>query len=380
MTSTPAHVRPDVLRWARESIGYELEEAANKLRVSLAKLQRAEQGSDLLTMRQAERAATVYERPLAALFAEEPPTEEPQEAQFRRLPGVPAPPWPPQVVSLVRRVRERQDAALTLYEALGENPVWPEASRSLDVPLGEAASRVREVLGISLEEQAGWRDSQGYEPLRNWIDATEGLGVLVMQDGSLKVEEMRGFASLHDAVPAIVVNTNDDPRARAYTVIHELGHLYLASQRALIDDLAQLEAWCDEFAGEVLLPRGQLTKVLRAHSFVSDLLQKFDLVALIFGVTPRATVVRARRIGLLSQDETNETLNRISARGPRSGASGGDYYRTQLSRLGPAYSRLVFAALEDQAVTYAFASGLLGMKVDNFDTFRRHLEQRAEPA
>jgi hypothetical protein len=43
-----------------------------------------EGGGDLLTMRQAESAAAVYERPLAALFLPNPPPEEPQEVQFRR--------------------------------------------------------------------------------------------------------------------------------------------------------------------------------------------------------------------------------------------------------------------------------------------------------
>lgn len=78
--SPPAYVTPSALRWARESIGYELEEAASRVGVSPAKLQDAERGEAYLTLRQAEAVARLYERPLAALFLPEPPREEPPEA------------------------------------------------------------------------------------------------------------------------------------------------------------------------------------------------------------------------------------------------------------------------------------------------------------
>ena len=107
MASTLAHVTPDVLRWARESVGYELDDAAARIHVKPEKLKDAEEGGQKLTLRQAERAASVYERPLAVLFMPEPPTEDEQEAQFRRLPGTPTPPWPPEMNLLARRVRER---------------------------------------------------------------------------------------------------------------------------------------------------------------------------------------------------------------------------------------------------------------------------------
>ena len=79
--SPPAVVTPSALRWARESIGYELEEAADLIGVRAEKLAAAERGDAYLTLRQAEEAARRYERPLAALFVSEPPVEEPPEAR-----------------------------------------------------------------------------------------------------------------------------------------------------------------------------------------------------------------------------------------------------------------------------------------------------------
>ncbi|MDQ3343952.1 MAG: helix-turn-helix transcriptional regulator [Actinomycetota bacterium] len=119
---TLAYVTPEVLLWARESAGYSVEDAAGKINLSWSQLEAVENGHDLLTLRQAEMLAKFYGRPLATLFLSEPPVEEPQDTQFRRLPGAPAPPWPAAMQLLVRRIRERQDAATELYEALEEPP------------------------------------------------------------------------------------------------------------------------------------------------------------------------------------------------------------------------------------------------------------------
>jgi Zn-dependent peptidase ImmA (M78 family) len=356
-------------------MGLSVEEAAQKVRTKPERLERAEHGDLMLTMRQAERAAKAYERPLAALFASKPPEEEPQEAQFRRLPGAPEPPWPSEMIGLVRRVRDRQAAAADLYELLDEPAAWPETRVKLDVPANSIAPVVRELLGISFTEQRSWHDQAGYMPLRHWTDAVEELGILVIHDGSLPVEVMRGFASLHEIAPAIVVNTQDDPRSRALTIIHELGHLYGALRSE-----SPSEPWLEKFAGEVLMPRAHL-EFLLSEIEVPDLLRRFDMVALEFGVTPKAAIVRAVREQLISQREAHETLERLASRAPRARSKGGNYYWTQLARLSPAYTRLVFSALESQTVTYAAASSLLGgVKVNNFEKLRGYLDRRAELA
>jgi Zn-dependent peptidase ImmA (M78 family) len=370
-----AHVTPDVLRWARESIGYPLEEAARRIGVRSEKLERAEQGEEVLTLRQAEKAAHVYDRPLAALFLPAPPVEEAQETQYRRLPGAPEPPWPPEMQVLARRVRVRQEAAAELYELLDEDPPWLEARAEFGDNLALHARTARKLLGISLEEQMDWRDPTGYRPLRHWVDAVESLGVLVMQDGTLPVELVRGFASTHPAVPAVVVNTQDDARARAFTAVHELGHLTLEAAGQPVGP--QTESWCDDFAGEILMPPPALEEVF-ARVTMRDPLDRVDEAALTFGVTPLAAAVTARRRELLPRETSNAVIERIRERGARSQAGGGNYYWTQLGRLGPAFTRLVFDALDGQSLTYPAAAGLLGVKVNNFDTLREYVQRRSE--
>lgn len=369
--SPPAVVTPSALRWARESSGFSIEEVAKRLNVSPEKLARAEAGDDFLTLRQAETAARMFERPLAALFVPEPPQEESPEAQFRRLPGTPPPPWPRELRTLARRIHARQIAATELYGLLEEEPPWREVELRFEEEPNQLAARLRDALGVPLEEQLSWQDRSGYRPLREWIGAIEALGVLVMQDGSLLLEEMRGFAATHETVPAIVVNTNDDPRARAFTAVHELGHLLRV--RAGRSTGPSTEQWCDQVASAVLMPTDSFERHFRSRT--GGLLARIDAVALLYGVTSHAAAVRAARLNLAEQDEIDDAIDEIMERRARRG-EGGDWYRTQIGNLGPTFIHLVFEALDRQALTYAVASGLLRTKVNHFDTLRERTAER----
>jgi Zn-dependent peptidase ImmA (M78 family) len=377
--SPPALVTPSALRWARESIGYELEEAAERIGVSAEKLAAAERGDAYLTLRQAEEAARRYERPLAALFVSKPPAEEPQEAQFRRLPGAPEPPWPREMRALSKRIRGRQEAAADLYDSLDDQAPWPSVAIEYAEDPEALAAQARRVLRIGLDEQHQWHDRSGYLPLREWVDAVESLGVLVMQDGSLPVSDLRGFASSHLVVPAIVVNTNDDPRARTFTLIHELGHLLRI--KAGRKTGSTTEQWCNDFASAVLMPREPFARDIRRGE-AGHLLQTMDSVALAYGVTPYAAAVRTARLRLMPSDVIDEVIEQIQERhrrreeeAPEGG--GGNYYLTTVTRLGPAFIQLVFTALDSQALSYPAAAGLLGVKVNNFDQLREKAQSRA---
>jgi Zn-dependent peptidase ImmA (M78 family)/transcriptional regulator with XRE-family HTH domain len=374
---TLAYVTPEVLLWARESAGFSVEQAASAINLSWSELEMVENGYDLLTLRQAEKLAKLYGRPLATLFLSEPPAEEPQDTQFRRLPGAPEPPWPAAMRLLARRIRERQDAAIELYDVLDEEPPWTVQAKEFVARDRTSLPRVaRGVLGIGRDEQTSW--SEKYAPLRAWTDAVEGHGILVMQDGTMPVEDMRGFASIDAAVPVIVANTKDDPRARAFTVIHEFGHLVLVANGVPPD--RHTERWCNEFAGEVLMPSDWLADAFE-ESVAPSLLGRVEQVARTFSVTPLAAAVRLRATGSVPEREGDDVINEIRSRGkelmPAPGG-GGDYYLNQIAGLGPRFIQLVFSALDGQAVTYPVASTLLaGVKVNHFERLRDQLGRRA---
>lgn len=377
-SSTVAYCEPHVLRWARESAGFSPRRAAEEIGVDRWYLELVEDGGEHLTLYEAEKAADVYERPLAALFLPAPPDEDPQEVQFRRLPGTPEPPWGPEIQLTARRVVERQHAALEIFDALEEAPPWVDvADEFASASRKTLAETARRALGVARAEQRDWGSDQ-YAPLRGWRAAIERLGVLVMQDGPVAVEEMRGFASVEpSAAPAILVNSKDDPRARAFTIVHELGHVLLALRGEAAR--GDTERWCDEFAGEVVMPTAWLDEELSKASAASAL-GRVEAIAHTFHVTPLAAAVRIARAKLLPRDEIDAVIQEIRGRwrgDDRETKTGGDYYKNQVARFGPGYLGLVFSALDAQVVTLPTASALLdGVKVKYFEPLRDQLEGR----
>jgi transcriptional regulator with XRE-family HTH domain len=176
MATELAYVNGDVLRCARETSGYTVADAAEKLGLRTTDLRLVEEGGDWLTYRQAENAAATYRRSLATFFASAPPEEPPVEVQFGRLRDAPELPWPPAVHHLNRRIARRQAALREIYEGFDEAPPWTShALRLSHTPLNGLASAARELLGITIAQQREQNDQ--YAVLRCWVDAVERLGI-----------------------------------------------------------------------------------------------------------------------------------------------------------------------------------------------------------
>jgi Zn-dependent peptidase ImmA (M78 family) len=250
-------------------------------------------------------------------------------------------------------------------------------SRRSGLPEEQLASVVREVLKISIDEQMSWGQSDLYASFRGWREAVERAGVLVMQDGNAEVDEMRGFASVDPrAAPAILVNNHDNPRARAFTLIHELGHVIRASLG--LETGLTTETWCEAFAGEVLMPADAFVETF-AEAHANSALDVIRYVARRFGVSLAAAAVRAGRLGSLSSSDVSQIvgLSRRYREQEDESSRGGDFYKNQVAKFGPAYLRLVFSALDSEAVTLPAATNLLdGVKVKRFERLRDELSRR----
>ncbi len=369
MATVRAHTNPALLRWARVTAGYSVEDASHRLGINEGRLDAAESGLHLLTLKQAHKAAALYGRPLALLFADEPPNELSVEAKYRRLRGAPAPPWSPQMVALEREVRERQEATVEIYDALGEAPPWREASARLGaadrVP---SAEEVRTVLNISPAVLRGPRPADQWRARRMVVQAVEWTGVLVVRQ-PVPDPGVRGFLLPHDEVPAIYVNSSEHPRAQAFTIVHEFAHLLLqVANRERSDE----EAWCDELAGTVLMPENDFREQF-AVCEAMDPLARSCALADWFGVSPYAAAVRARRLGLLDARDVVAVRDRSVASG--SPSPGGNGNRTKVAKLSPTFTDLVLAAADSSAVTLSTASHLLKTKVEDFDKLRRFTEE-----
>ena len=265
-----APVNPEVLAWARKSVSYDLIGAAKKIGVSSSRLEDFERGEALPTTRQLLKISKVYDCPFAAFFFKKPPNQLKYElgrlGDWRKLPGSHRRNLSPELTLELRQAIRRRDILLDIADDTGEQmPAFAIAkpvrkNRETAVKLAE---NIREILDVSVRDQK--RMGNVYNALRIWRKAVEQLEVIVSQTGlrsSVDPKEMRGVAISYDTLPIILINGKDPPTARIFTLIHELGHLVLR-EGGISNDYASFtpgtsEVFCNEFAGELLVPKNAL--------------------------------------------------------------------------------------------------------------------------
>jgi Zn-dependent peptidase ImmA (M78 family)/DNA-binding XRE family transcriptional regulator len=270
-----AMVEPAVLRWARETAGVALEDAARRVQVKPDAVAAWEAGEARPTMTKLRMLANVYKRPLSVFFLPHPPVEPPLNVHdFRQLPGVAAGQFSSSLCIQLRRARERRELALDLLQDLEQ----PLPSFDLHAGLGddpeELGARLRKMLGVDLAAQAQWTGA--YDALNAWRERIETAGVLVFQMSRVDLEEVRGFSLAEELLPVIAVNTKDAPNARVFTMLHELCHVALRASgicepdedRLLPSEERRVEVFCNRVAGAALVPMKDLLtdRAVRSHA------------------------------------------------------------------------------------------------------------------
>jgi transcriptional regulator with XRE-family HTH domain len=170
MARTPsAPVAPALLRWARESFGISLEEAAKKQGIKPERLAGWEAGEDAPTVAQLRKAAATYRRPLAVFFLSEPPKDFQALRDFRRPRRAAERSWSPPLRLAVRRAYEQQEAAAELFRLLGEElPARPEGKfAALNAQQVAPAGTGPQSLGDAQQIfSASYRAARGRHPRR----------------------------------------------------------------------------------------------------------------------------------------------------------------------------------------------------------------------
>jgi transcriptional regulator with XRE-family HTH domain len=274
--SIRAIIKPALLIWARQSLNLTVETAAHKIGVSSDKLIEWESGDSAPTIPQLRKAAEVYKRPLAVFFLAEPPTKFDALHDYRRLPGSAKPTQSPDLSLAVRLARSQREILLEVAEdAKIELPVIDVDLRKWGNSAEAFAEEARKLLKVSLDVQFSWR--QTYEALNNWVRALENIGVIVFQTGDVELSEMRGFAIYEKRLPVIVANAKDSPRGRVFTLLHEWAHLLLGQSplcdlhedRSSTTDEQRTEVFCNQVAGNILVPSDALEREIKSLKLVS---------------------------------------------------------------------------------------------------------------
>jgi Zn-dependent peptidase ImmA (M78 family)/transcriptional regulator with XRE-family HTH domain len=386
--SIPALVNPPLLAWARQESGYAPELVAKRLGVRPERLLSWERGDAKPTLRQAQALAKFYHRPLGVFFLPQPPALPPLAAEYRHLPGIIPGVESPELRLAIRIMSHRREVSLQLSGELGVPvPEFTVAAHLSEAP-SEIGRRLRETLGITSQEQLGWRDE--WHAWRRWREVVEGVGVLVFQFQKVSLNQARGVSLLKFPLPAIGINSKEtSPASRSFTLLHELSHIALARGRE--EQVAQMEkrdetSWqkverfTEEVASAVLILENILSEFLNRMSVPRDDWD-IDLVrklASTFRVTPLAMATRLRSSVALSwegyQRWRQDWETYVATLKPRTGGFASPVDKA-LSRSGRPFVQLVLDALDANRITSVDASRYLDMRFDHVEKLRQELRR-----
>lgn len=380
-------VNPAILRWARETAGFGLEDAARKIALprtkaltAVERLEALESGDAAPTRALLVRMAKQYRRPLLTFYLSDVPEKGDRGNDYRTLPDGYDSTDDAILDALIRGIRARQSmlrAALEDEEEAEELPFI--GSKRMSDGVQDVVTSIRETLPLTLDE---FRQAQSAdEAFKKLRTAVESLGIYVVLAGNLgsyhtaiELRTFRGFALSDPVAPFIVMNDQDARAAWSFTLLHELTHLWLG-QTGVSGGYAELavEQFCNDVAGEYLLPGNELlTFELPAESELADSITEFANERNVSRSMVAYKLYRLRRVERnvwlrLSTHFREEWLAGRETRRERSRnqEGGPNYYAVRRHRVGNALLTVVERMMRAGTLTTTKAGTILDVKAKN---------------
>ena len=336
-------ISPKLVEWARKRAGFTVQEAAEKF----SHIAAWEAGEDFPTYPQLERLAEEFKVPIAVFFFPEPPQLPPIRESFRTLPDVEFNRIPRRVGFLLRKAKALQMNLAELSQ--GRNPAARLITRELvfdeNVSIETMATRVRDYLGVTLNDQYAWADDDA--ALKAWRRSLLDTGIFVFKD-AFRVNEYFGFSLYDDVFPIIYVNNSSTKTRQMFTLFHELAHLLFRTSGvdtlqdsyipALPAPQRRVEILCNRFATQFLVPERAFAEAIVGHDHSE---RTAELIAARFHVSREVVYRKFLDRHWIDQAEYERAAQQWAGqRQPGSGS--GDFYWNTISYLGRDYIALAF--------------------------------------
>jgi len=385
-----SQLNPEIMRWARETAGMSLEEAAAALPVGgkrqsgVEVLSSYEDGTVEPTRSVLLKMAKAYRRPLLTFYLPHPPAKADRGEDFRTLPDDRRIEDAGSVDALVRDVHVRQRLVRAALEDSEEAHLLPfVGSLRMDQGVQEAAKRLQMLTGFNLQQFRGRRTvGEAFNYARTLVERT---GIFVMLIGNLgshhsnlSAQVFRGFALSDEVAPFIVINDQDAPSAWAFTLLHEFAHILLGLTGISGGGYEQkVERFCNDVASQVLLPASELNAWRPAYGQTDDLVTEINQFATSRKISRTLVAYRMYLSGRVDEPtwhRLNTAFQEMWAKEKssqkekaRASESGPNYYIVKRHRVGAALVDLVRRTLAEGTLTPTKAGKVLGVKPINVE-------------
>jgi Zn-dependent peptidase ImmA (M78 family)/DNA-binding XRE family transcriptional regulator len=306
----------DLLRLARQRLGFTQKEAAARLGIPQPVLSRFENGLAIPDSALLSKAAHVYQVPREFFDIRDP---------------VYGPP-----VSVHPMARSRSDVSARELDTISAelNIRMMHLARFLegvdynsaaDIPLLDV-EQYGSPEKIAATVRAHWRVPSG--AIRNLTDLVEEAGAIV-GFSNFRGASVSGVTLRVPGRPPLILLNRAHPADRMrYTLCHELGHLVMHRFPT-----AEMEDEANQFASSFLMPEPQMHDALYGRRITLELLASLKME---WRVSMQALLVRAFGLGYLTANQNRYLWQQISARGWRLREPADTEFEPEASRVLPA--------------------------------------------
>ena len=365
--SIKAPINGAVLRWARESIGIAPERAAKRANVATDIYKKWESGEDVPSMPRLRKLANLFKRPLPVFFLPHLPQSPPLPKDFRKPAVIIKQPLGEASLMAVRKARWYQTVAKELMVDLGYQVRSLKVPELKSIPLADIINDIRK---LDIHKQMSWENN--WEALKRWRMYLEEQGIFVFQF-PMPVEESRGFSLVREEhPPVIVISSQDSPNGRIFTLFHEYCHILLEDSALCIPseaiDIGQrdVEKFCNEFAGNFLVPTRHLKESIKESQF-SKIEDIITVLSKKFIVSQFVILRRLYSEKEIDYKDYQRLFKELQKGVKKVESAGGNFYKNQYAEKGKRFIGLVVEAESSKKITLSRALDYLGIKTRHYD-------------
>ncbi|HEU4622360.1 MAG TPA: XRE family transcriptional regulator [Burkholderiaceae bacterium] len=373
----------EIFKWARESAGLELVDAARAISIAPASLEAIEKGQKEPSRNTLLNMSKAYRRSLLTFYLPRPPRKGDRGEDFRTVVAERTRQADAAVDALVRDIRARQNLVRAVLE--DEEDIQPLSfigSASVNDGVLALTKIIENTLGITHQQ---YRDQKNPERAFALLrDKVEKAGVFVLLIGNLgshhstiPVEAFRGLAVADSIAPFIVINDSDAKTAWSFTLLHELAHLWLGATGVSggATSETKIERFCNDVASEFLLPREYVetieiggldrdAQIQTISSFANRWHLSRQMVAYSLYKTGRISLDAWRMLDRTIRERWAAERRREKDRLKEEGG-GPTYYTVRRQRLGPAILEFARHYINNGILSPTKAARVLGVKPRN---------------
>lgn len=286
------------LKWIRTSLHYSEEQVGKKLRIKPDRVREWEKTGEI-SYDKLKKISELYGVGSLIFFNDDaPPKEIDNVPDFRTQKNINTDKTP----ELYKIIRDSKNKRQTILNYMEDLEIQPIDFKTTTENKSNLINYLNEYLDISKSKIQSFK-------INEWITELENKGILIFQFYNIPISEARGFAFSFDKLPIIGINYQDSPKAKIFTLFHELTHLLIGKDGISGEYHDEpTEILCNQVTAEILLPQNSIEDILNDKlDYTSKL--KLQLISAQFpNISKEAIIYRLSNLNFITNKERDNEL------------------------------------------------------------------------